>query len=535
MAMKRSISRYDFLVGLVLIIILVGIFWTDGWNCSKYQIIGYDEGYNATVAANLAKSGEYKISYPDDTVFYNRISTGATVIVPTSALYRFCGINAITTNLIPLLYGVLSIFSLYFLLAFSLKNYSCRYLLAALLSVGTVITDLYFQYVSTHLIGEGAAIFFLLLCFLGISGFCQKGKCWAVILAGGALAAAFLTKSSMIFCVITMFGILLIEMFFAKTMPIRQGKYFFFGFAVGFILFDAIKLFQLGSFNAYVKWWIAEWANMLSQSSGVDLAYSIRDKINYLPQIFGVNLYLCAIMILLPVCVYAIHVFTSGFLKKEIFKKYELSIIYSGVAGASLLVYFVLLGGSGLVYARRLSANAFLVRFSAGFLILIIAKKIGDIVLKSIHSRERTLICIGAGFLVSVILVYHPSQLMVGTKTYFSKLSEKEYEAQLMDEFLAEVYALPDSAVLYCWGWWQEPNVSLFLEREMTDLQKVDVKDIDRVNGYLIIGRRFDGQKTEKVAEYKNIQLTEIDHIDVNYNYMYSFNSNELYSIYKIN
>ena len=165
MEKRREKILFDFVTGTILIIILAAIFFTDGWNCAKYQVIGYDEGYNATVAANLAQTGEYKVSYPENIVFYNRISTGAPVIVPAALLYHFFGINAVTTNLIPLLYGTLSIFLLYFLLAIVLKKGPAPHLLAAAVTAGTVLTDLYFEYVSVHLIGEGAAIFYLLLCF----------------------------------------------------------------------------------------------------------------------------------------------------------------------------------------------------------------------------------------------------------------------------------------------------------------------------------------------------------------------------------
>ena len=115
MEKRREKIPFDFITGTILIIILAAIFFTDGWNCAKYQVIGYDEGYNATVAANLAQTGEYKVSYPEDIVFYNRISTGAPVIVPAALVYHFFGINAVTTNMVPLLYGTLSIFLLYFL------------------------------------------------------------------------------------------------------------------------------------------------------------------------------------------------------------------------------------------------------------------------------------------------------------------------------------------------------------------------------------------------------------------------------------
>ena len=534
MEKRREKILFDFVTGTILIIILAAIFFTDGWNCAKYQVIGYDEGYNATVAANLAQTGEYKVSYPENIVFYNRISTGAPVIVPAALLYHFFGINAVTTNLVPLVYGTLSIFLLYFLLAIVLKKGPAPHLLAAAVTAGTVLTDLYFEYVSVHLIGEGAVIFYLLLCLLGMGLFYEKRKHLFLLLAGAALAAAFLTKTSMIFFMVTVFGILLIETLLTKTIPGKSTGIFLTGFVAGFALVDAIKLIQLGSLQAYLKWWAAEWTNMLSQSSGVDLTYSIRDKINYLPQVFGINPYLSLAVIALPVCLYGVHVICRGVLKKDFFRKNELSLVYGGVAGSSLLVYFILLGGSGLVYARRLSANAFFVRFAAGALAMLLAEKAGKRFLRRFSAGFRTVVCITVGLAAAGILIFHPSQLRGGMVNYLSKLTEKDYDAHMMDVFLEEVDALPENAVLYCWGWWQEPDVKLLLGKDMVDLQRTEAEKIDRENGYFIIGRRFDNQQSGKVAESRKIQLTEIDKITVDYNLLVPFNSYELYSIYKI-
>ena len=165
---------------------------------------------------------------------------------------------------------------------------------------------------------------------------------------------------------------------------------------------------------------------------------------------------------------------------------------------------------------------------------MLLAEKAGKRFLRRFSAGFRTVVCMSAGLAAAGVLIYHPSQLRGGMVNYLSKQTEKDYDAQMMDIFLEEVDALPENAVLYCWGWWQEPDVKLFLGKDMVDLQRTEPEKIDRENGYFIIGRRFDNQQTGKVAESRNIQLAEIDQITVDYNLLVPFNSYELYSIYKI-
>ena len=162
---KLLLKKVDFIAGLSIILLIVFIFVIDGVNSIQYQLICYDEGYNATVAANLFRYGEYRVSYPDSIVFYNRITTGPAVLVPTAILYSVFGISNLTSSIVALVYGALSIvlLGILFVLVFGKRAGQCS--LSAALVVAAVAADLFLDYNSTHLIGESACLFFLLLCF----------------------------------------------------------------------------------------------------------------------------------------------------------------------------------------------------------------------------------------------------------------------------------------------------------------------------------------------------------------------------------
>lgn len=67
----------------------------------------------------------------------------------------------------------------------------------------------------------------------------------------------------------------------------------------------------------------------------------------------------------------------------------------------------------------------------------------------------------------------------------------------------------------------------------MIDITKNDTV-IDKNEGIFIVGRRFDSCTIKNIENYYDIRLTKISNIDVDYNILNSFNSQELFSIYKI-
>lgn len=529
----------DFIIGFCMVAALIVIFWGYGVNSIEHGLICFDEGYNATVAANFSKYGEYRISYPAETVFPNRITTGAAVIIPTSILYSLFGINNLTSNIVALVYGVFDIALLWLLFLKGFGKRKFRFSFTAAMVWGAILADTLFGYICIHLIGESAAIFFLLLCFLFLTYYYEKEKRVFMVLSGAALAGGFLTKSSMIFFVVTVFGVLLIEALFTRTLKWKEVFFFLAGFGVGVIILDAIKYIQLGGMLQYLRWWRAEWENMLQQSSGVDIHYSISEKINSLEGLFGANQYVCLVMTAVPVVMYGVHVLYRLCTKGSLFEKKYLGILLGGLGGSSLIVYFIFLGGKGLVYGRRLCVNSFFIRCSVTFFVGVLIWTFGKSCLECIGKKglARLLkngVLLAAAFVICS-LVFGKEQMKNNMESYLTRKTEDDYEYQLMQCFLEEVEALPENATLYCNGWWQEPDITLFTDRKMTDISSVEKSAIDKENGYFLIGRRFDGRHSWKVAKKYKLKLQEVDNIEVDYSRIAGYNSDELFTIFKIN
>lgn len=101
---KTPKCNLDFMIGIAIMIVAIILFIMNELNAVQYQLLTYDESYNATVAANVARYGEYRVSYPSKSVFYNMITTGETMLLPTALVYKLFGINTITSSIIPLVY-----------------------------------------------------------------------------------------------------------------------------------------------------------------------------------------------------------------------------------------------------------------------------------------------------------------------------------------------------------------------------------------------------------------------------------------------
>lgn len=533
---RKNIKSYsrEFMVGAILLMLLLFLFITDGINVIQHQLIGYDEGYNASVAANVMRYGVYRTSYPAKITFYNLITTGQSVLLPTALLYQLFGINNITSTIVSLIYGALDIILFWWLLHKCLPDKKGKYLLASMLVYIILMTDQLFLSVSLYLRGESASLCFLLSFFICFIYYHETRKKIYMIISGCMVAFSFLTKTSMIFFAVSLSGIILLEMLITKRIKIWDGFCFLGGFLTGIVLMDLYKLIQIGGLNQYIAWWINEWINMLTQSSGVDTAYDIRAKIDYLEMIFGYNKYFCLFILAIPSILYLFHIITSLLKSKKQMPDKTVTAVIAGVSGSSLIIYFILLGGSGLVYNRRHAVNElavkFFVAYAMGTLLLVLIDRIKK---KADEKTSLTRMILASIGLISLFPAIRPQNIKSSTAAYLDKTDEDSYELQLMNDFIEQVDNLGEDAVLYCAGWWQEPIITLYLDKDMYNIY--NVQRLDHENGYFIVGRRFDYSSVAYCADIWRTSFTEIDSIEVDYNRLYPYDANELFSIYKIN
>ena len=525
----------EWLIAIILLLISISIFCIDGINYIQNSIIGFDEGYNATVSKNYATNGEYRVSYPYDIIFYNIISTGQTVLLPTAILYKIFGINPITTSIVPLVYGILCFVALFIIfnliLKEKLKDFKYIHILSAVLTSLILMTEESFYYCSVHLIGESAALFFVLMCIIALSLFKNNKNSMFMLLAGFFAIAAFLTKSSMIFILVSLIGMLLIETIITKKLKIKDFCFFIFGIIISFILLDSIKFIQLGGLYNYFGWYRREWFNMLNQSGDGGLL-PLNKKMITLSSMINHSYLITIIVILLPVIIYLLRILKVIIDKEEL--DFNLPILYGGVAGSSLLVFFILLGHDGLNVTRRLIVNKILVRIYAVFFAICIVAILINYLKKKNKNKKIIIVCSIITTIILGIILFPFYQINTAIDCYTKKQTEKEYDVQLMEQFLSKVNALPKEATLYVPGHLQEANITLFLNRKMINLGSVTKETVDRKNGYLIIGRRFDKLTTEGIDEKWNIKLKEVGNINVDYELLNDSRCLEIFRIYKI-
>ena len=227
-------------------------------------------------------------------------------------------------------------------------------------------------------------------------------------------------------------------------------------------------------------------------------------------------------MIVLPILIYFVDL--VFILKKTnnlstIKNDCNLTMQISGVFGSSLLVYFILLGGVGLMNARRLSVNVIFVKlFFLYFIMFIVLKLINKNLFRNFKFQKYKIVVLC--FLVAVLFQICPlNQIKINFNLYCKKESTDTYSLTLIKEFLREVDNLPSNAKLYTGGWWQSPSVTLFLDRKMVNLDYFDSEtdNTDPYNSYFIVGAEISGYKIQDLEKKLNANLTKINKIKVDY------------------
>ncbi len=520
---KNNREKSLTVISVFLLIIVLFLFFHDCINeILNFILLDFDGSYNAQVAKNFAEEGFYGVNYPDRIAYYNIITTGPTVLLPTALIYKMFGINYLTTGIIPLIYaaGVITLLFLLSLVIFKRMKTVC--------GVGVILlylgTSSHFQYTSTHLIGETAALFFTLLSVCLLIRFLQKRNYMVLFFSGYFLSFSFVTKTSQICICLVMIMLLLVDTIF-KRFGIKDYFMFLCSFICGLLSWDIFKLVQFkGDLKRVFDWWILEKQNMFNQTGTRQLFSDfslelILDRLYYLREVFYLPVFIYVLLMLFPLLIYA-GLLMKNWNKKSFIDKY-IVLSYLGIAGDSLLVYFIFFGSSGMKYARRLSVYADCILIFNIFFIIIIFNEV--ISKKGIFSRTLFCILIIGG--ISVTFIRHYA-------TYFLKRGlSNEYLAQ--SEMLEELNKLDPGIDLYVYGWWQAPELSLYSDKEFRDISNYPAtgRQVNPDKSYILVSSRMEIGEDNKVlfSEY----MQQFYELDLVWHSSYSENS-ELFCIYKI-
>ena len=534
--MSNRKFNWDLFWGFLIVLAAFLLIFTDGLNVIQYRMLYYDDAYNATVAANFIRYGEYRVSFPDDITFYNPITTGITAILPAALLFKLFGISSFTASLTPLLYGVFNLWLFWYLLSICLASKSKHnYSLSAVFAVLLILACYVYQMICENLWGETASCTFQLLAAIFMRKHLSNHKLSYMAWSGAMVAMAFLTKSAMIFFMTVWFTVILIEAFYTRSITKKAARSWYLGWAGGFIFTDAFKFYQLGGFIPYLRWWKHEWINMMTQSAGHGDKPSIPVKIESLSTLFYNNCYFSLAIIGIAAVLYFIIVYRSHKQKKQ--PDHDLlSMSIYGVGGASLLVYYILFGGNGLMHRTRLSIYILFIKMLIVFLLCLLIIHI----VKQIRNRNNTIFSrpkvIGQSILaiVTCCLLFPYEYLNRNINMYIEKTDDYSYEQKLVTEFLGEVDALPEDATLYVAAWWHVPHVTLYLDRKMTSIY--EKKPVDYNKGYFLVGISIEAFNVALVEEVLNAHLVRIDTSEVDYSQLppYPRQDLEIYAIYKV-
>ena len=281
---------------------------------------------------------------------------------------------------------------------------------------------------------------------------------------------------------------------------------------------------------------------MFNQSSGIVVNASIKNKYMYLYEIFGIKPFISLIIILIPVIIYCFVFIKSLFSKTRIILKknyYFYDMILFGVATASLLVFFILLGGSGLMYARRHIVNSFSLKIVFVFLILELSYYIYNKILLRINScKIRKFICIVVSFCL-LLSVFSISNLKYNFISMQSKEYKDDYRKILYKELRKTIDKLDGDVYFYTAGWWQEPNITLdYPKTRMISIFDVAYSGVEFMgNDYFLVGCNIDGIQKSDIEDLLDVKLVRVNDNIIDYSKDLSrFNRMdfELFSIYKI-
>lgn len=225
--------------------------------------IGFDGGWNATVAKNYADSGVYMTTYTSVELFNIAITTGQTVLLPTAIVFRLFGVSYETIAIIPLLYMCAFIIALYVLIKELLDNMEiiktkeCCCLSAAIMTtVVYFILNLY-GVLSYQLLGEGAAGLFLSLSLLCLNKYEHKKSSIYIYGIGFFTALAFISKTVTICFIIVMYLVLIIKLVFKEYTRDVIGKSVL-GAIAGFTYGSERRLFSFCNYASASNYYIID-------------------------------------------------------------------------------------------------------------------------------------------------------------------------------------------------------------------------------------------------------------------------------------
>lgn len=371
----RRLLRADVLLGAgVALALILGALCI----ACAYAYQWVDGAWNAQVADVFARTGHYAVVYPHEEAFFVPITTGQTVLFPLALVYKLFGVSPITSSAVPLLYMCAALLMMVLLcVRFFAAGGSGRAgsaLLGGACVVGSYFFfSLYGRY-AYQVLGEGAAMLFLLLACALLGRYMRSGSRASAALCGAMLACALISKTVAI-CFLLVFALLiLLECAVTRRFSASLILWLSAGFLAAFCALEALKFVQLGGgVGAYIHWWKETFSYSFGLSTGgvtgISFAERVMNNLRAAADLFAAGQIPALIVMLLiaPVC-YLVSAVARLMKKKDPFNHpARFALLALGLGGDGFVVASVLFTAESMFAERRVLLHGVL------FLLFVIA------------------------------------------------------------------------------------------------------------------------------------------------------------------
>lgn len=210
--------------------------------------VSYDDGYNASVAKNLALGHGYATSYNTIKKFNKDVTTGPTLIMPTALFIKVFGNGYWVPNFVASFIIIIMLFVVLWMpskLGLSSINFRSYCLLVLLFIICYLFKNE--EHLWFALYGEVPSSFFAITATMLLFSPNTKSV-WHILIAGLFAGAAFLTKTVIAFNIIALLTMFLYWLFLINKNCLSSGKALLY-----MVIFVAGMAILPGSFEAYKK------------------------------------------------------------------------------------------------------------------------------------------------------------------------------------------------------------------------------------------------------------------------------------------
>lgn len=448
-----------------------------------------DGAWNAQVADVFARTGRYAVSYPQEEAFYVPITTGQTVLLPVALVYRIFGVSQMSSAVVPLLYMSAAVLAM--LVVFRRYFAACGYapVPGAMLSGSCTMVCFFFYSLfgryAHQVLGEGAALAFLMGACLMLGRYTQTHRGADALLCGGLLACALITKT-VTMCFIAVFGLLiLLECFVTRRFSVTLIFYLAAGFAAAFCALEAFKLVQLdGSIGTYLRWWKSTLLYSFGLSSDGAAQVSglarILDNLRSAADLFTARQIpaLLVMLLIAPMC-YLVSA-ASRLMKREdpFAHPARFALLALGLGGDGFVVASILFTSSSMFAERRMLLHGVF------FLMFVLAATVD--LLCSVKRKKRKWMIVCSVLCVYAALCAAPRTLEGGKEFLRYDQSEDAQRARDVHAFSEAVAQLPPGRYYGC-GWIFAAETMLMNGLRLYNLEDGAPAYAEAENHYLLV------------------------------------------------